>query len=90
MSVNASGADAQLQEIRRRFEEDADFRKAADAVLEGTLRNAGLSDEMLNRFALSDTDEHGNARMGLRAGEKWVCYMEDNRKERWCINCQNL
>jgi hypothetical protein len=89
MTEGASSANHQLAEIRRRFEEDADFRRAADADLEGTLRQAGLSDELLNRFAPSDTDEHGNARMGLR-GEKWVCYIEDDRKECWCINCQNI
>lgn len=86
MSAAADSSNAKLQEIRKRFEEDAAFRSAAQTDLEGTLRKAGLPEEFLSRFALSDTDEHGNAGMGLRR-ETWICEVEGNTHYCWCITC---
>lgn len=89
MSANAAGSDEKLQEIRRRFEEDADFRSAAESDLEGTLRKAGLPDDLLSRFVVSDTDQSGNAPMGLRSERKqiWICEIEGDTKRCWCTNC---
>ena len=87
MSTNAAGSNETLQEIRRRFEEDADFRSAAQSDLEGALRKAGLPDDLLGRFVVSDTDEQGNSgSMGLRA-ETYICEITGSSKRCWCVTC---
>lgn len=87
MSANNPNNDALLQEIGRRFEQDADFRRAAETDLQGTLRNAGVPDDLLDRFAFSDTNEHGNSGMGLRS-ERWICiYESDTKYQCWCVSC---
>ncbi len=87
MSANDAGSNDKLQEIRRRFEEDADFRSAAGSDLAGTLRKAGLPDELLSRFEVSDTDEQGNSgSMGLRA-ETWICEITGDSRRCWCVTC---
>jgi hypothetical protein len=86
LSTTAGESNDQLQEIRRRLAEDADFRSAAGADLAGTLRKAGLGDEALGRFVVSDTDEHGNKGMGLRT-ETWICEIGEGSKRCWCITC---
>ncbi|HET9659858.1 MAG TPA: hypothetical protein VFP05_05975, partial [Thermomicrobiales bacterium] len=65
------------------------FRSAAETDLQGTLRNAGLPDELLSRFVVSDTDQSGNAPMGLRSERKqiWICEIEGDTKRCWCTNC---
>ncbi len=85
---NAIEQNEQLEEIRRRFTEDPAFRSAAEADLAGTLRAAGLPDDLASRFVLSDTDEHGNTGMGLRT-QIWVCEITGDTKRCWCTNCPN-
>jgi len=85
--MSATGHEAKLEEVRRRFAEDQAFRSAAETDLEGTLRGAGLPPELVSRFAMSDTDEHGNTgMMGLRS-QIWVCEIDGSNKRCWCINC---
>jgi hypothetical protein len=89
VSANDTNTNDLLQDIRRRFEKDADFRSAAETDLQGTLRKAGLPDELVSRFVVSDSDESGNAPMGLRSERKqiWICEIEGDTKRCWCINC---
>jgi hypothetical protein len=86
MSTTGSSASDQLEDIRRRFADDAEFRSAAGADLAGTLRKAGLDDEQLGRFVVSDTDEYGNKGMGLRT-ETWICEIGEGSKRCWCVTC---
>jgi len=87
VSANDPNTNELLQGIRKRFEEDAAFRSAAQTDLEGTLRQAGLPDELLSRFVVSDTDEQGNSgSMGLRA-ETWICEITGSTKQCWCVTC---
>jgi hypothetical protein len=89
MAANATGNEEKLAEIRRRFSEDQAFRNAAETDLKGTLLEAGLPADLVGRFVLSDTDEHGNKGMGIRK-EIWVCEIEGSSKQCWCTNCSNV
>ena len=87
MSTGKTNDNDQIQDIGRRFEQDAAFRSAAETDLQGTLRSAGIPDELSSRFALSDSDEHGSAGMGLRT-ERWICIYEgDTKVQCWCLSC---
>ena len=89
MSATNPNANDLLEDVRRRFQEDAAFRSAAESDLQGTLRKAGLPDELVSRFVVSDTDESGNAPMGLRSERKqiWICEIDGDSKRCWCTNC---
>ncbi len=89
VSANDPNTNELLQGIRKRFDEDADFRSAAETDLQGTLRKAGLPDELMSRFVVSDSDESGKAPMGLRSERKqiWICEIDGDTKYCWCINC---
>jgi hypothetical protein len=86
MGANTTGSEDQLAEIRRRFDEDQAFSSVAETDLEGTLRDAGLPADLVSRFVVSDTDEHGNKGMGLRS-EIWVCEIGEGFKRCWCVSC---
>jgi hypothetical protein len=89
VSANDPNTNELLEGSRHRFEQEAAFRSAAETDLQGTLRNAGLPDELLSRFVVSDTDQSGNAPMGLRSERKqiWICEIEGDTKRCWCTNC---
>jgi len=89
MSATNPNANDLLEDVRRRFQEDAAFRSAAESDLPGTLRKAGLPDDLVSRFVVSDTDESGNAPMGLRSERKqiWICEIDGSSKRCWCTNC---
>ncbi len=79
MSEANQGIEAKIQEIWNRVKTDVGFRRDAADDLPGSLRAAGLPEEAIARFSVSEEERDDEVSGYLPP--KWICYSEGDRKE---------